>query len=166
MHVGFPTGSRARIYGLCLLVLHDLKLAPEWSCKTENCLFAQVAPRHRLFFQPGWLFGLSFCRTSPRAGRRLPHRRCAVMFTSQNPCQSSGCYCVVPLNLLAPPWMLWRAFWPPSSQCWFCRPRAVLVPAQGIGRATPTLALGSYPPVAFVRLLAPKRTMRRCLFDS
>ena len=67
---------------------------------------------------------MSLSRVSPRllrARRRLQHRRCAVMFTSQTPCQSSGCYCVVPLNLLASPWMLWRAFWPPLSQRCFCR---------------------------------------------
>ena len=82
------------------------------------CCSSGSAPRV-FSLQPGWLFGLSLSRISPRllrAGGRLLHRRCAAMFTSQKPCQSSGRYCVVPLNLLAPPWMLWRAFWPPSSQ--------------------------------------------------
>ena len=32
VHVGHSTGSRARIHGLGLLVLHDLKLALEWPC--------------------------------------------------------------------------------------------------------------------------------------
>ena len=73
---------------------------------------------------------------------------------------------------LAPPWMLWRAFWPPFRQCFFCGfpcrilPRTCVVLAQPMGCATPILALGSHWPVAFVRLLVPKRTMRRCLFDS
>ena len=39
-------------------------------------------------------------------------------------------------------------------------------PAQIMGRVTPTLALGSHFSVAFVRLLALKRTKRRCLSDS
>ena len=39
-------------------------------------------------------------------------------------------------------------------------------PAQIMGRATPTLALGSHFSVAFVRLLVLKRTKRRCLFGS
>ena len=92
------------------------------------------------------------------------------MFTSQKPCQSSGCYCVVPLNLLAPPWMLWRAFWPPSSQCCFLQ-ASLLEPAEDLAgpaqiSVTPTLALGSHFSVAFVRLLVLKRTKRRCLSDS
>ena len=87
-------------------------------------LLACPSGSSRLFFSLAGLFGLSLSRISPRllrARRRLLHQRCAVMFTSQTPCQSSGRYCVVPLNLLAPPWMLWRAFWPPLSQRCFCR---------------------------------------------
>ena len=58
------------------------------------------------------------------------------MFTSQTPCQSSGCYCVVPLNLLAPPWMLWRAFWPPLSQRCFLQV-SVLDPAADLAGPRP-----------------------------
>ena len=134
-----------------------------------------MALRHGLFFSLAGHFGMSLSRVSPRlprARRRLQHRRCAVMFTSQIPCQSSGCYCVVPLNLLAPPWMLWRAFFGRrSASAAFAGFRAGSCrgpcgPAQIMGRATPILALGSHFSVAFVRLLVLKRTKRRCLFGS
>ena len=151
MHVGSPTGGRARIRGhLCRssMTLNWRKSGPARP-KTALCP-SGFAPRAFLF-QPGWLFGLSVSRISPRllrAGGRLPHRRCAVMFTSQKPCQGSGCYCVVPLNLLAPPWMLWRAFWPPSASAAFaglldgaCRGPCWSL-AHVMGCAAPTLALG------------------------
>ena len=89
------------------------------------------------------------------------------MFTSQKPCQSSGRYCVVPL-----PWMLWRAFWPPSSQC--CRLQvSVLDPAADLCGPCPSHGMrrsdfgaGSQVHAAFVRLLVPKRTTRRRLLDG
>ena len=41
-----------------------------------------------------------------------------------------------PLNLLAPPWMLWRAFWPPSSQRCFLQV-SVLDPAADLAGPRP-----------------------------
>ena len=119
------------------------------SSATLNCLLFSLAGH----------FGMLFSRT------RLQRRRCARVArvaTSQTPCQSSGRYCVVPLNLLAPPWMLWRAFWPPLSQRCFLQV-SVLDPAENcpsLGMCHSDFGTGSQVYVAFVRLQVPKRAMR------
>ena len=162
--------------------LPEFMFGEHWSTKTLNWRRRQTGPARPktasqssttlncLLFSLAGHFGMSLSIASRKEAPAASEVRRTL--TSQTPCQSSGRYCVVPLNLFLRRLGCSGPFGRRSASAAFCRPpewslsRTLLVPCPSHGMCHSDFGTGSHVHVAFVRLQVLKRTVRRCLLGS